>query len=188
MKLIDRIDAIARKFERFVAGSAVSDPLYLTNRTAGQKVRVAILIGVPVIAVGTLIYMALDSRFDRPASIERAAALEEKSKQVIGEAAAKVLPNLDKTYLSEQSKDVDVVEAAVSHAAEPSLTGKLRNNTDNLVRVADVVFDITDQEGSQVGGISVRVENIEPRGTATFRVALPQKTARSALVREVHSR
>jgi hypothetical protein len=188
MKLIDRIDAFARKIERFAAGGAVNDPLYLTNRTVGQKARIAVLLGVPILAVGALFYLALDSRFDRPASPERAAALEAKSRQVANKATAAVLPNLDKTYASEQSKEVDVVEAAVSYGAAPSLSGKLRNNTDNLVRVADVVFDITDQEGSQVGGISVRVENIEPKGTATFRVALPQKSARSALVREVHSR
>jgi hypothetical protein len=188
MKLIDRIDGFAKKFERFVAGSAVNDPLYLTNRTVGQKLRVAILIGVPVIALGTFIFMAMDSQFDRPASIERAADLEAKSKQVVGEAAAKVLPNLDKSYLSEQSKDIDVMEAAVNRSPEPTLVGRLRNNTDNLIRVADVVFDITDQEGSQVGGISVRVENIAAKGTSAFRVVLPQKTARSALVRELHSR
>jgi hypothetical protein len=188
MKFIDRIDAIARKLEGFFSGSASNDPLYLTNRTIGQKVRVAILIGVPVAALGALIFLALDSRFDRPASIERAAALEAKGRKVVDEGAAKVLPNIEKNYLSEQSKDVDVVEAAVTRGDGLYLAGKLRNNTENLVRVADVVFDITDEEGSQVGGIAVRVENIEAKGTGTFRVALPQKTARSALVREVHSR
>jgi hypothetical protein len=188
MKFIDRVDGIAKKLERFVGGKAVDDPLYLTNRTVGQKMRVGILVGVPVAVVGALIYLALDSRFDRPASAERAAALEAKGRQTVGETTAKVLPNLDKTYQSEQSKDVEVVEAAVNRGPEPTLTGKLRNNTDNLVRVADVVFDITDQEGSQVGGVSVRVENIEPKGTATFKASLPQKTARSALVREVHAR
>ena len=188
MKLIDRLDIFARKLERFLGGGAANDPLYLTNRTIGQKIRTGVLIGAPVIALGALIYMALDSRFDRPASIEKAAAIETKSRQPTGEITAKVLPNLDKTYISEQSKEIDVLEASVSRDASPELSGKLRNNTDGIVRVADLVFDITDQEGSQLGGISVRVENIPPKGTATFRMSLPQKTARSALVREVHTR
>jgi hypothetical protein len=188
MKLIDRLDVFARKLERFLGGSSVNDPLYLTNRTLGQKIRTGVLIGAPVIALGALIYMALDSRFDRPPSIEKATAMETKSRQPTGEITAKVLPNLEKTYASEQSKEIDVVEAAVSRGPAPELSGKLRNNTDAMVRVADVVFDITDQEGSQLGGISVRVENVPPKGTATFRMSLPQKTARSALVREVHSR
>jgi hypothetical protein len=190
MKLIDRIDLIARKFERFVGGSAVNDPLYLTNRTIGHKIRLGVLIGTPVLALGVLMYMALDSQFDRPALRERAAAIESKKNntQPTGEITSKVLPNLEKSIISEQSKDVDVVEAAVSHAGEPTLSGKVRNNTENMVRVADVVFDITDQGGSQVGGVSVRVENIKPKSVATFRVSLPQKDARAALVREVHSR
>ena len=188
MKFIDRIDVIARKFERFVAGNAINDPLYLTNRTLGQKIRMVVLIGTPITALGILIYFALDQRFDRPVTSERAAAMEAKSKQGTGEMTAKLLPNLEKNYWSEQSKDVDVIEASVSRGADPALSGKLRNNTDNMVRVADVVFDITDQEGSQLGGVSVRVENIAPRGVASFRVSLPQKDARTALVREVHSR
>jgi hypothetical protein len=187
MKFIDRVDVIARKFERFVAGNAAKDPLYVTNRSVGQKIRMVVLIGTPIFAVGVLIYLALNQQFDRPASLERAAELAAKTKES-GEVTAKVLPNLGKTYLSEQSKDVDVIEAAVSRGADPALSGKVRNNTDNMVRVADLVFDITDQDGSQLGGVSVRVENIAPKAVASFRVTLPQKTARTALVREVHSR
>ncbi len=188
MKLVDRIDVIARAIERFVSGNPSNDPLYLTNRTAGQKIRLIVLIGTPVAALGVLFYMALDQRFDPKPSQDRAAALESRSKEKAGEVTAKVLPNLDKGYSSEQSRDVDVIEAAVIRGGEPVLTGKLRNNSEVMVRVADIVFDITDQNGSQVGGVSVRVENIAPRGTSNFRMTLPQKDARTALVREVHSR
>jgi hypothetical protein len=190
MKFIDRVDAVAKKLERFVGGNSANDPLYLTNRTAGQKIRTGVLIGTPVLAIGILIYLALGQQFDRPSPQRREAAIAaaNKAKEPTGEMTAKVLPNLDKTYLSEKSKDVDVIEAAVSRGGEPILTGKLRNNTDVMVRVADVVFDITDNGGSQLGGVSVRVENIPPKGTLPFRLALPQATARTALVREVQSR
>src|SRR5215469_10833016 len=40
MSFLDRADSIAKRLERFVAGSAPSDPLYVTNRTFGQKLRV----------------------------------------------------------------------------------------------------------------------------------------------------
>jgi hypothetical protein len=191
MKWIDRLDAIAKKLESFFAGrNAASDPLYLTNRTFGQKVRTVVLISVPVAAIGVMVYLALTKQFDRPVSLERAAAAEAaaKSTQPTGEITARVLPNLDKTYTSEKSKDVEVVEASVNRAGDPTLVGKIRNNTDNLVRVADLVFDITDQEGSQLGGVSVRVENIPAKGTSTFRYVLPQRDGRTALVREVQSR
>jgi hypothetical protein len=190
MKFIDRVDAIAKRLERFVGGSSLDDPLYLTNRTSGQKVRTAVLIGTPVLAICVLVYLALTKEFDRPSARQRNAdiAATSKAKEPTGEITAKVLPNLDKTYLSEQTRDVDVLEAAVSRGSDPTLLGKLRNNTDTLVRVADVVFDITDNEGSQLGGVSVRVENIPAKGTAPFRLVLPQRAARTALVREVHTR
>lgn len=186
MKLIDRVDAFARRIERLVAGRAVSDPLYLTNRTIGQRIRAGVLMGAPILFVAGLIYLALDKQFDPPASAQRGAPTTAKGPT--GEITAKVLANLDKDYTSEQSKDVDVLEAVVSRGAERTLSGKLRNRSDGAVRVADVVFDITDQEGSQLGGVSVRVENIPAKGTAGFRIALPQNTARNALVREVRSR
>jgi hypothetical protein len=191
MTLIDRVDAIAKRLESFFTGrNAASDPLYLTNRTFGQKVRTCVLIGVPIAAIGVMVYLALNKQFDGPMSLERAVAQEAaaKAKQPTGEITAKVLPNLDKTYTSENSKDVDVIEASINRAGEATLVGKLRNNTENTVRVADLVFDVTDNEGSQLGGVSVRVENIPPRGIAPFRLVLPQRDARTALVREVHAR
>jgi hypothetical protein len=191
MNFIDRVDAVAKRLESFFTGKrAASDPLYLTNRTVGQKVRTGVLIGVPIASLGVLVYLALNQQFDRPVSLEKAAAIEAaaKAKQPTGEVTAKVLANIEKTYTSENSKDVDVVEASVHRAGEPTLVGKLRNNTENLVRVADLVFDVTDQEGSQLGGVAVRVENIPAKGIANFRQALPQRDARTVLVREVHSR
>jgi hypothetical protein len=53
------------------------------------------------------------------------------------------------------------------------MAGKLRNTTD---------------DGSQLGGVSVRVENIPVHAVAPFKTALAQHDARTALVREVHSR
>jgi hypothetical protein len=190
MKFIDRLDAFAKKVERFVAGSAVNDPLYVSNRTFGQKFRIGLLIGAPVLALGSLIYLALSQAFDRPIVVERNAAkvaADNKPKEPTGEITAKVLPNIDKDYTSEQSRDVEVLEAAVSHGGDHMLVGRVRNNSDR-VQVAEIVFDVTDEEGSQLGGVSVQVDNIPARGTAPFRVPLQQHGARTALVREVKSR
>jgi hypothetical protein len=191
MKFIDRVDGFAKKVERFVAGSAVNDPLYVTNRTFGQRVRIGLLVGTPILAVGGLIYLALSQQFDRPIVTERnaaKAAADLKPKEPTGEITAKVLPNLDKDFASEQSRDVEVVEASITRSGERVLAGKVRNNSDQIVRVADLVFDVTDKEGSQLGGVSVRVENIPARSTVPFRLALEQHDAQTALVREVRSR
>jgi hypothetical protein len=189
MKFIDRVDAVARRFERFVSGDSVSDPLYLTNRTFGQKFRTVVLIGTPILAIVFLVYLAFEKQFDRPLALKRdEAAATAKPKEPTGEITAKVLPDIDKSYSSEQSKDVEVLEVFVSRAAEPVLSGRLRNNSDKAVRVADIVFDVTNSEGSQVGGVSVRVENIPARQIASFRMMLPQRDARGAIVRDLHSR
>jgi len=83
---------------------------------------------------------------------------------------------------------LDIVEAAVFRNAVPTLTGKVRNNTDHLVRVADIVFDVTDGDGSQLGGVSIRVENIAAKSTAPFKAVLEHRSAKAALVREIRSR
>jgi hypothetical protein len=190
MKFIDRVDALGRQVERFVGRSAVNDPLYVSNRSFGQKFRVGLLLGIPILAVGGLIYLALTQAFDRTIVLERNAAKlaaeDGPAANTAGTVTASVLPNLEKGYTSQQSRDVEVIEAGVSHAADRVLSGRVHNKSDR-VQMADIVFDVTDDEGSQLGGVSVRVDNIPANGTAPFRVTLPQRTAQNALVREVKS-
>jgi len=183
MSFVDRMDSIAKRIEHFVAGSAPSDPLYLTNRTFGQKVRMGLLIGAPVIAVAGLVALALGSFFDSP-PVQKAAV----TKPAAGELTAKVLPHLEKDFKSESDRQVEVTEATVSRGSDSAITGKIRNNTDQAVAMADVVFDVTDDEGSALGAVSVRVESIAARATVPFRKPIEQRTARLALVREVHVR
>jgi hypothetical protein len=183
MTFLDRLDSIAKKIERFVAGSGPSDPLYLTNRTLGQKIRLGLLIGAPVLALGALVVMALGNYFDMtPAVVEQ--RIPRTSAPAV---TAKLLPNLEKTYRSESDQTCDVLEASVG-AGDHVLSGKLRNNTDQAIHVADVVFDVTDEEGSQLGAVAVKVEDIAPHAVASFRMTLPQEKAKNALVRELHTR
>jgi len=53
-----------------------------------------------------------------------------------------------------------------------------------VIQVADLVFDATYEDGSQPGGVSVRVENIPAHAVAPFKTALAQHDTRTALVRE----
>jgi hypothetical protein len=181
MTFLERADAIARKIERFVGGSGPSDPLYISNRTFGQKARLALLIGTPVLALVGLMSLALGNYFDpAPSAIKPTGPTREAAA-----VTAKVLPDLEKTYKSDSDTDCEVAEASVGDSV---LAGKLRNNTDHIVHVADVVFDLTDEEGSALGAVAVRVENIAPRGTANFRMTVEQHKAKTALVRELHTR
>jgi hypothetical protein len=181
MNFLERADAIARKIERFVGGSSPSDPLYLSNRTFAQKARLALLIGTPVLVLAGVMALAFGNYFDRAPSTQEAASNARET----GSVTAKVLPDLHKTYKSDSDTDCEVAEARIG---DSTLAGKLRNTTDHTVRVADVVFDLTDEDGSALGAVAVRVENIAPHGTADFRMAVEQHKAKTALVRELHTR
>ena len=187
MKFIDRVDGLAKRLERFFTGGAPNDPLYVSNRTSGQKLRFALLIGTPMLAIVVFVGLAMGNFFDPPVRPEKVYA---PAKEPTGEITGKILPHVEKDLpaSSEYSRDVEVLEAAVSHAGDHTLSGKVRNTTEHLVKVADLVFDVTDEEGSQLGGVSVRIENIPAHAITPFKIALAQRDARSALVREVHSR
>ena len=181
MTFLEHVDAFARKIERFVGGPGPSDPLYISNRTAGQKARLALLIGTPVLALVGLMALALGNYFDPTPQPQKVSATARET----GAITAKVLPDLQKTYKSESDNDCEVAEA---HVGASTLFGKLRNTSDHIVHAADVVFDLTDEEGSALGAVAVRVENIAPHGTANFRMTVEQSKAKSALVRELHTR
>jgi hypothetical protein len=182
MTFLERADAIARRIERFVGGSGAADPLYISNRTFAQKAKLALLIGTPVLAIVGLMALALGNYFDPSPSAPKAAAAPAPE---AGSVTAKVLPDLQKTYKSDSDTDCEVAEATVGNS---TLIGKLRNNSDRKVNVADVIFDLTDEEGSALGAVAVKVENIAPHGTANFRVTVEQHQAKTALVRELHTR
>ena len=47
-----------QRFERFLTRPANADPLYLSNRTGWQRVRVGVLVGVPAVVVLTVLVLA----------------------------------------------------------------------------------------------------------------------------------
>ncbi len=183
MSFLDRVDAFARKIERFVGGSGPSDPLYISNRTFAQKAKLALLIGTPIVALGGIMVLALGNYFDPPPGSDRPAAAAPA--KAPGSVTANVLPNLAKDYKSESDADCEVAEAVVGNQA---IIGKLRNKSARTVSVADVIFDITDADGSALGAVAVQVENIPPHGIADFRQPIAQANAKAAIVREVHTR
>jgi hypothetical protein len=165
--------------ERFISGGpAPSDPFYLTNRTFGQKVRLGILIAAPCLIVAGFFGLALLQYFKKstpPPAPELTPA----------EVARRTLPNVDKDIQLAVNRDVEVVEVHVDHAGS-KLTGTLKNNTDRTVG-AEVVFDLVDEAGSQVGAVVGRVEQIAPQGKADFQFPIKQQDAVFALVREVRT-
>jgi hypothetical protein len=169
---------LQKPVERFLSGGpAPSDPLYLTNRTVGQRIRVAVVVGVPCLIVGSVIAMVLSRYVVK-------APPPDKPAMSPAEIAAKMLPNIDRVKI-DTNRDLDVMEVHVDHTKGTAVTGTVMNNTTHEIQSAEIVFDLTDSTGSQLGGVSQRIEHLAPQIRQAFRLPVEQSTAMYALVREV---
>jgi len=108
-----------------------------------------------------------------------------RSPLTAAEITAKLLPNMDKDIKLVPASDVQVVEIKVDGMR---LSGKVKNTTAREVAFAELVVDLTNVDGSQVGAVNAVVERIPPSGTKDFDVSIKQHDAAFALVREVTSR
>lgn len=88
----------------------------------------------------------------------------------------------------EKNKDLEVVAIEFNKNSNPKeITGILRNLTDRHFATCEVSFDVTTAAGGQLGGVATTVHNVPPRGTARFRILVPQKDAGFAMVRELRT-
>jgi hypothetical protein len=104
------------------------------------------------------------------------------------ELAAKLLPNLDKVAKIEANRDVEVLEAHVEIEGGAKVTGTAKNNTDRLIPTTEIILNLTDQNSSLLGAVSVHVDNLAPHATAAFQVPIEETNAAFALVREIQTR
>jgi hypothetical protein len=170
------LNRFLRPFERFLNGPGSADPLYVTNRTVGQKIRLAVLIAIPpllVLGIGGVIV-----HFNR--SVQR-----KPPKQVNNaEIAAKMLPDLSDVSVY-SNKAIDVMDVSIQQSGTRRLTGSLKNNSDNPLDGVEVILDLTNAMGSRLGAISCKISHIQPRGRAKFQTEIAQKDAVFAIVREI---
>jgi hypothetical protein len=164
--------------ERLLSGGpAPSDPLYLTNRTLTQKLKSWSLIAIPcvVLALGIVILSrSLNPPAPKPVKPLTAA-----------EITAKLLPNLDQAIQLPPATDVQVIEIKVEGSR---LVGVVKNTTRREIAVTELVIDLTNAAGSQVGAVNAIVEKIPPSGSKDFQIAIQQRDAAFALIRNVTSR
>lgn len=173
---------LAGPVTRFLdGGAAPSDPFYLTNRTAGQKLRQGVLIAVPCLLVLAAIGLALLGYFNSPTVLPSPSATLTPER-----VAADVLPKLDRNARTDPNRDIDVTDVHVAQGRDTKVTGKARNNTGRPIRDTELVFELMDSTGSRLGAVSTRLELILPKGTASFSFPVEQRDAAFALVREVN--
>ena len=167
--------------ERVLLRPAPSDPLYLSNRTFDQKMKLAVAIAVPCIILAGVVLLLLSHRF--PANGPGPGA--ELSPAAL---AAKLLPNVDKTIKIEVNKDVQVLDAHVESEDGMKVVGTVKNNTNRLIHTTTIILNLTDIMGSHLGAVSAQVDNLAPNATVKFQIPIEQKDAASALVREISTR
>jgi hypothetical protein len=171
---------LRRLLERFLLRPAPSDPLYLSNRTFDQKVKLWLAIGVPCLILAGVTVLGLSHFF---AANEPGPAPEPSA----AELAAKLLPNVDKTITIEVNRDVQVLEAHIEREGGMKVTGTVKNNTDRLIHTTEIILNLADRTGSHLGAVSAQVDNLAPNATVKFQLPIEQKDAAFALVREVQT-
>jgi len=165
--------------ERWLSGGARQDPLYLSNRTFGQKLVGWVKVGVPLLVVVAAVIFAflMHRREDKPAEVLSPA-----------EIAAKMLPELNKPIHVDSNTDIEVLEMYVDHAAGDKLLGKLRNTTSHTIQAGEVDFVLIGDSGTQVGAVRVQVNKLAAGETVPFAQPIAEKAASSAQVREVRTK
>jgi hypothetical protein len=187
--LLDRLrESIAQLRERieiFISGRPAADPLYLTNRTWLQKLKLGSLIAAPVLlliilgTIGAANRLRVDKvdPYEHPA-VEAAPAAEAPPPP----ATQKPLPDAISA-----STELEVVNMRIARDARPPMvTGMVRNKTDRKVESAEVSYYLSDAAGSLVGTDKTEVANVEPHGSVAFRMPLKAAKAEYVFVRDVH--
>ncbi len=165
--------------ERLLSGGAApADPLYLSNRTLAQKIKSWSLVAIPCVVLAVGIGVTLSNVLNTPA------ATPVKQPTAAG-IAAKALPNLVKDIKLAPPADVQVIELQVEGWR---LVGAVKNNTTREIAVVELVIDLTNMTGSQVGAVKGVVEKLPPLGRKDFQIPIRQTGAAFALIREVTSR
>jgi hypothetical protein len=179
-RLRKRFEPVRARIEIFISGRAPNDPLYLTNRTWQQKLKIASLIAAPVLLLIALVTAGATDLF----RFHKVDPYEHPPTETAAPAAPqKRLP--DPILAPADLEVVNIRIAKDAHA--PVVTGVVRNNTNEKVDSAEVSYYLADTAGSLVGTDATDVANVEPHGSVTFRMPLKIAKAEYVIVRDVHA-
>jgi hypothetical protein len=173
-----RLGPLQDKIELFLSGGQSSDPLYLSNRTWKQKLRLPLLVAAPTL----LLFCALALIFTNVYSPKAAPPKEVSPREVM----KRLLPDLENTVHLDAHPDSEVGELRVLHDGAPRVTGFLKNKTNRLISV-EIDLDFLDVNGSRVGSITERVDNAQPNASTPFEFPAGNSAAEIAFVRKIHT-
>ncbi len=167
---------LRKPVEGFLSGGpAPSDPLYLSKRTPRQKILFALKVAAPLVVLGGMALFAFRSSVVR--------RNEPKLDLSPAEVAAKFMPDVDRIKIV-TNHDVEISSVGVDPRG-PALTGSVKNNTARTLRSVEVIFDVTDANGSKLGGVKADFESLAPHSQSDFRVPIQPTNAAIAVVRDI---
>jgi hypothetical protein len=169
---------LRQRIDKWLSGGpAPSDPLYLTNRTMGQKIKSWSVVAIPLVILVGGVALSLSNVLDPP-------EVKPQKEPTPAEVAAKLLPNL-KDIKIELNHDIDVVEVRIERTGGVHMVGTVKNKTNKTIASADLGCDLTDAGGTQLGAVTAHVENIPANGVKSFELPLKQADASFVLIREI---
>jgi len=166
-----------QRLERWINGEAPTDPLYLSNRTIWQRMRLVVVVVAPVVLLVAVLALALSGVFT-------AKDAPKPKEPTVAEKAARILPGFNQPIQLSTNRDLDVQDVHVEHSSPRQVAGQVKNNTDHMIASAEMVFDLTDDRGSRLGAVSTRLEKLPPHSTTPFRFPVEQGNAETVMVRE----
>lgn len=174
-----RFDPLRARMDLFISGRAPSDPLYLTNRTWKQKLKIALLIAAPVLLLTVLVTIGATNPFRLHQ--------EEADESPPAETAPPAAPRKALPDPISASTELEVVNIRIARDVHPPVvTGMVRNKTGRKVVTAEVSYYLADTAGSLVGTGKTEVANVAPHGSVAFRMPLKIATAEYVFARDVH--
>jgi hypothetical protein len=164
---------------RFLSGSTQSNPLYLTNRTTAQKIKLWLAVTIPAaLVVGALAAVWL--------GIVDTAPPQPPGELSPSQIAEKLLPDLSKPLDVPTDHTLEVVDVHIDHAGPAKVMGVVKNTTSTAVAAADLTFELTNRDGSRMGAVGTRVATVPANGSVKFELPIVQEKAAFAFVREIH--
>ena len=174
-----RFDPLRARIEILISGRPHSDPLYLTNRTWQQKLKIASLI----VAAALLLIALVTIGATNPFRFHKEDAYE----CPVAEAPPAAVPQQRSPDPILGAEGLEVVNIRIARDARPPVvTGTVRNNSDHKVASAEVSYYLANTQGSLVGTDTTGVANLAPHGSVSFRMPLKIAKAEYVIVRDVH--
>jgi hypothetical protein len=172
---------IGNAVDRFLNRGGSSDPLYLTNRSFMRKAGVWLIVGVPAVILLAGLGLVLGGVFET-----RKPVTPPPVGLTNAEIAQKMLPDLTKDLNLDAQRELDVQDVHIIRTGGIKLAGVAMNKTDHEIRKAELVFEVTDINGSRQGAVSTQISNLAAKSSVPFQFAIDQQKAWFALVREIH--